>query len=188
MNSAVQDNDTLDQPAKPPPDDGVQPRASRFLHRDLPDRSASRDELTRTLGTLLMVLLPVAVGLLLPQPVLVPAPFNLLGILLLTGGVALVLWTWSFMKAAATTLRPGEQSSFLLTSGPFRISRNPMYLGALLAVLGESVLMGSLASLLIPVGYFVGVDQFVARYEEIPMAAQFGDAYHEYARRVRRWL
>jgi protein-S-isoprenylcysteine O-methyltransferase Ste14 len=143
---------------------------------------------SRTVATLVMALLPIAAGLLFPQPRVIPAPFNLLGLLLLAGGVALVLWTWWTMKASGTTLSPTEASRCLVTSGPFRVSRNPMYLGTLLAVIGECAVVGSLIGFVFPVIYFVGIDRFVESREEAAMSRQFDDAYSQYKRRVRRWL
>jgi protein-S-isoprenylcysteine O-methyltransferase Ste14 len=111
-----------------------------------------------------------------------------LGIPLLIAGLCLVMRTWWVMKAAGTTLKPGETSAALVTSGPFRFSRNPMYLGALAAVVGESVLTGALVAFIFPVVYFVATDRFVASHEEVALAEQFGDSYREYRRHVRRWL
>jgi protein-S-isoprenylcysteine O-methyltransferase Ste14 len=92
------------------------------------------------------------------------------------------------MKAAGTTLTPGARSSALVQSGPFRVSRNPMYLGALLAVVGECLLVGSVVSLFVFLLYFVALDRFVATREEPALQRQFGSLYQEYRRRVRRWL
>ncbi len=139
-------------------------------------------------GTALLASLPVAAGKLAPRPALVPAPLNLLGGPLLVGGLALATWSISVMRAAGTTLRLDEAPASVVTSGPFRASRNPLYLGALVAVLGECMLVGSLASFLFPVAYFVGLDRIVVPREEAALAHRFGDTYREYCSRVRRWL
>jgi protein-S-isoprenylcysteine O-methyltransferase Ste14 len=85
-------------------------------------------------------------------------------------------------------LKPGEASASLVTSGPFSWSRNPMYLGALVAVVAECVWSAASPRSYFSVVYFVAVDRFVASHEEVALAEQFGDTYLRYTRRVRRWL
>jgi len=89
---------------------------------------------------------------------------------------------------AGTTVQPFEQSRVLVTDGLFRISRNPMYLGMVLVLLGVALLLGSLAPFgIIPI--FTGwiSAQFI-RHEEAMLAAQFGQDWLEYKTRVRRWI
>lgn len=87
-----------------------------------------------------------------------------------------------------TTLRPYEEPSVLVTDGLHRWSRNPMYLGLLVSLLGAWIMLGSLSpGLAIPSLYWLLRTRFIA-YEEYAMEARFGDAYRRYRARVRRWL
>jgi protein-S-isoprenylcysteine O-methyltransferase Ste14 len=86
-----------------------------------------------------------------------------------------------------TTTTPGEAPNNLVTTGPYRFTRNPMYLGLVLAYLGEQgmlVLAWPLLFLVLTIGY---VNWFVIPVEETSLRA-FGRAYEAYRARVRRWI
>ena len=86
-----------------------------------------------------------------------------------------------------TTTTPGEAPNNLVTTGPYRFTRNPMYLGLVLAYLGEQgmlVLAWPLLFLVLTIGY---VNGFVLPIEESSLRA-FGPAYEAYRARVRRWI
>ena len=86
-----------------------------------------------------------------------------------------------------TTTTPGEAPNRLVTTGPYRFTRNPMYLGLVLAYLGEQgmlILAWPLLFLALTVGY---VNWFVIPLEEASLRA-FGPAYDAYRARVRRWI
>lgn len=118
----------------------------------------------------------------------VPTPWNLLGILPLAAGIALNLLADQAFHQAETTVKPFEASRALLTDGVFRITRNPMYLGYLLILLGVGLLLRSATPfLVIPVFGFLMVQVFI-RAEERMLAETFGPAWESYVRRVRRWI
>ncbi len=87
-----------------------------------------------------------------------------------------------------TTVNPYGKPASLVTSGLFRYSRNPIYVGLLLLPLGFAIALNS-AWLLASTGFLFCLLHFgVIRPEERFLAAQFGDAYRAYTKRVRRWL
>jgi protein-S-isoprenylcysteine O-methyltransferase Ste14 len=91
-------------------------------------------------------------------------------------------------KRAGTTIRPFEDSSALVTDGLFAFSRNPIYLGAVVGLLGIFVVLGSLSPLaVIPPFVTIIRARFIA-VEERMLEAAFGDAYRDYMKRVRRWI
>lgn len=91
-------------------------------------------------------------------------------------------------RRAATSPNPWRPSTALVTSGPYRFTRNPMYLGMLLLYLGGSCWGNSLWPIFF-LPFVLGIMQFgVILREEAYLEAQFGDAYREYRARVRRWL
>jgi protein-S-isoprenylcysteine O-methyltransferase Ste14 len=107
-------------------------------------------------------------------------PFALAGFVLVVGSAR--------RFASRTTLRPDETPSLLVTDGLHRVSRNPMYLGMLIALLGGFVMLGSVSPIVaLPLCYWVLRTRFIA-YEEQMLESRFGDEYHNYKRRVRRFL
>jgi len=121
-------------------------------------------------------------------PRLVEGPWRLLGVPVAALGVWITIWADALFKRAGTEIKPFRESSAVVTEGPYRFSRNPMYLGFLLLLAGTAILAGTLAPMLVVV---VMAWLFSAHFvvpEERHMEEQFGEAYREYKTRVRRWL
>jgi protein-S-isoprenylcysteine O-methyltransferase Ste14 len=105
--------------------------------------------------------------------------------------IAFALWNgWALAKIARhrTALRPGAPSTVVIDSGPFAVSRNPLYVGLLTGSAGVALLAGSLWALVA-----LPVEWALLRWgavvpEEKYLAAKFGAAYADYTSRVRRWL
>jgi protein-S-isoprenylcysteine O-methyltransferase Ste14 len=103
-------------------------------------------------------------------------------------GAALAAWGWITFYRARTTRVPGEASSALVTWGPYRFSRNPMYVGLAIAYVGEALIQRQIwPALLLPV-VIAHVSFVVIPVEEAKLEEVFGARYAEYRRRVRRWL
>jgi protein-S-isoprenylcysteine O-methyltransferase Ste14 len=133
----------------------------------------------------------VAIGalhLLLPGPQLLDWPWRGLGVLPVGLGVWLNLWADRLFARRQTTVRPFQDSTALVTDGPYRVTRHPMYLGMLLIVLGTALLAGSTVPLAVVVGMWWLLATTFVIPEETAMRRQFGAQYDAYARRVRRWL
>ena len=92
------------------------------------------------------------------------------------------------LASHGTTIYPNGQASALVTDGPYRYSRNPMYLGMALLILGFALALGSVGALLgVPV-FVLAVQWLFIVPEEQRLDGLFGDDYRSYRRRVRRWL
>ncbi|HKW49984.1 MAG TPA: isoprenylcysteine carboxylmethyltransferase family protein [Gemmatimonadaceae bacterium] len=116
-----------------------------------------------------------------------PVP-TVLGAALFLIGAVIAGWGLLTFGRAHTTTVPGRASSALVTWGPYRFTRNPMYVGLTLAYLGEAGLLGQawpLAFLPLVVGY---VNWIVIPVEEQKLNEVFGTDYDTYRRRVRRWV
>jgi protein-S-isoprenylcysteine O-methyltransferase Ste14 len=108
---------------------------------------------------------------------------------LLIAGGALYAWcVWNFAVVGRGTPAPIDASKKLVTHGPYRFARNPMYLGVLVVILGLAVLLQSAAVLGYAVGVGVCCHLFVVLYEEPHLRRAFGAEYESYRLRVGRWL
>lgn len=110
------------------------------------------------------------------------------GFVLLPAGVVLAVWCLAIFRRQRTTTIPGQPSRTLVTWGPYRFTRNPMYVALTLVYLGEAALLGQvwpLVTLIAVLGY---VHWTVVPIEEARLAETFGAAYGDYRGRVRRWF
>lgn len=116
------------------------------------------------------------------------AASGVLGWLWLGAGLLLLAWTlWTFYRHR-TTVNPYAAATNLCTDGPFRFSRNPIYLGDWLIFVGVSLLLNTVWPLLFSPLIWVLLRYGVIRHEEAHLLAKFGDAYRQYQARVRRWI
>ena len=113
---------------------------------------------------------------------------RILGTLFIAFGLILNLWADSRFKKGRTTVKPNETPIKLITDGPFRFSRHPMYLGFVVLLLGVSFILGSLSCLLVPIIMFITLEIKFISIEEKQMEKAFGKKYLEYKNHVRRWL
>ena len=125
---------------------------------------------------------------LLDWPRLFNWPWRGLGALAVLGGLALTLWTLRLFEQAATTHHPYGRPSAFIIGGPYRFTRNPMYVGVTIFILGVGVLVGTPALMFcwLAFAWIIHV-RFIPR-EERALEKQFGDEYEEYRSQVRRWL
>ncbi len=123
-----------------------------------------------------------------PIRTLVPTPFNLLGFLPLGLGLFMTISSDRQFARIGTNIKTFDEPGQLVTAGWFGYSRNPMYLGIVLALVGTGILLGSLSPVLEVIFFTVVADRWYIPFEERRMAAKFGPAYQDYQLRVRRWL
>jgi protein-S-isoprenylcysteine O-methyltransferase Ste14 len=107
----------------------------------------------------------------------------------IAAGVALYVWcVWNFAAVGRGTPGPWDAPSRFVAAGPYRWVRNPIYVAALLVVLGQAWLFLSLALLAYAVAMALCFHLFVTGYEERALRRRFGRTYLEYRRTVPRWL
>jgi protein-S-isoprenylcysteine O-methyltransferase Ste14 len=118
-----------------------------------------------------------------PGRVLIAVAVALAGIIIAVLGVA------SF-RQAKTTINPmkPESSSFLVVSGVYGFTRNPMYLGVLLILAGWAVFLSNLLAFLLLPAYVIYMNRFQIEPEERALGSKFPEKFAVYERRVRRWL
>jgi protein-S-isoprenylcysteine O-methyltransferase Ste14 len=142
----------------------------------------------RAVEAAILLVLPVLSHYLFPLMIIVPKPYTYLGIALMLIGLVLAIWAAMAFRKVGTSFRLQGGPSTLTTSGPFRISRNPMYLAMLIWLLGLAVLLGSLITFLFPILLFLMANFLLIPFEERNMEKTFREKYAEYKRHVRRWL
>jgi len=113
---------------------------------------------------------------------------QLVGGAILVAGLTLLVFAGGLFKRAGTDMIPFREVSALVTSGVYRFSRNPMYLGMAAILLGCAVTVGAATALLIPPLFMVIVEWRYIRPEENLLADLFPEEYPAYRQRVRRWL
>jgi protein-S-isoprenylcysteine O-methyltransferase Ste14 len=137
---------------------------------------------------LIFMLMMVTLHFLIPLVQVIPVPWNMVGILPIVAGVALNLIADNAFRKASTTVKPLEESSTLVTNGVFRFSRNPMYLGFMLILLGIAIILGSLTPFAIVPVFTILMDQVFIHVEESMMQVKFGQDWLQYKANVRRWI
>lgn len=103
-------------------------------------------------------------------------------------GFGIMLRAWWLFRQVETAICPTVETTTLITRDVYRLSRNPMYLGIVLMLLGVAIATGGILFYLAALAYFLIINKVFCRYEEEKLVREFGAAFTEYRRRVRRWL
>ena len=114
--------------------------------------------------------------------------WRVIGIALILVAVALAMWSIGLFWRQGTSMVPVKPSTAFVISGPYRFSRNPMYVSMLIAYIGAALIAGSFWPLLLLPVVIAVVDFFVIHREERYLSARFGEEYALYRSRVRRWI
>jgi protein-S-isoprenylcysteine O-methyltransferase Ste14 len=134
-----------------------------------------------------------AVGLVLgwfwPWPILPATPMGVwLGAAAVALGLGLFVWAVFTMTRGGSNVPTSRPTITIVEAGPYRLTRNPIYLGMTLALLGMALALDSLWLLLTAALFVVVIRYGVIAREEAYLAGKFGDVYRRYRARVRRWL
>lgn len=120
-----------------------------------------------------------------------PGPANAIGLVPLAAGAGLIVWAIARHQAAASTsgwaLKANLEPEYLLTDGPYRLTRNPMHVGGLAMWSGWAAWFGSapvaVGAVVLAAGYRAGIE-----WEERTLERRFGDEWQAYVRRTPRWI
>ena len=137
---------------------------------------------------LIAVLLMTGFNFFVPIQVILQAPATYLGAGLVVVGFAVVIWPAAAFGKSGTAIKPFEKSTHLVTGGMYRITRNPMYLGMTIVLLGVALLFGTVSPFLLVPLFVVLIQRNFIVHEEAALEETFGNAYRQYRQRVRRWL
>jgi protein-S-isoprenylcysteine O-methyltransferase Ste14 len=137
----------------------------------------------------LAVLAGLALNWLMPLPFL-PAVVSAgwLGSIVFVLAVALAGWAITTMTRAGSNVPTNLPSTTIVETGPYRFTRNPIYLGMVLGLIGLAIAFNSLWLLMTLVPFALVIHYGVITREEAYLERKFGDVYRRYRARVRRWL
>lgn len=140
--------------------------------------------------TYLNIFLLLAIGLhfILPIRRIIYTPYTYLGLVFILLGAALNLWAVRILNVSKTTIDFHGIPNKLVIAGPFRFSRNPIYLSGVILSLGIAILLGSLVTFIFTIVLILILDRFYIPSEEVELNKMFGNRYHEYKQKVRKWI
>jgi protein-S-isoprenylcysteine O-methyltransferase Ste14 len=139
-----------------------------------------------TLGA--SIIIAVVLHYFFPVTILIPFPYNLLGLLIVGLGLYLAFQSVRLLISYNTTFKASGNPSSLVTEYLYRYSRNPIYLGDLLIALGSATILSSLSAFIAPLIFFLVVNTIIIPFEENRLQKNFGSEYESYKKSVRRWL
>ena len=113
---------------------------------------------------------------------------SLLGLILILSGISLVFVSFRFMRKMKTTFIPDGTPEVLISSGPFKFSRNPIYLGMLTILVGVAFLMSSLSAIIIAFVFGIIINFTWIAHEEKKLHELFSEDWENYSSKVRRWI
>ena len=147
----------------------------------------SKPKILPPLWMLMSVIAQFALDRWLPVAEWIGSPHNWLGGALALPGFAAILWAAGSFRKADTGIVPFTESTALVTSGLYRITRNPMYLGIVAMTLGVAMSFGTVPFYLAAALLFAVLNFAFCPYEEQRLRTAFPD-FDAYAARVRRWI
>lgn len=122
------------------------------------------------------------------SPTLVVSRYVWIGAIVIFIGISITTISNFTLLKNTTPVKPFETPTVLVTSGPFRLSRNPIYLGMTTILLGLAIYLGSLFSIIFSLAFAVIIDRKFIPLEERKLEELFGEKYQSYKKRVGRWL
>lgn len=137
---------------------------------------------------LILLVLSVLFHLVVPVRVVLHAPITFFGIIIIGIGLVIAIRCRSLFLQNRTTLSPYESPAFLITTGPFRISRNPVYLAMAAILFGSAVVMGTVVPFVFTGLFILIMDLLFIPDEEERLETIFGKEYRDYKKRVHRWI
>lgn len=137
---------------------------------------------------LIAIVISYSISKLVPSFAFASQQYSNIGLVLVAFGVGLFVWTVQFFQKHKTTLDPRGKPSKLITEGPYRVTRNPIYLAFLLIAIGTALYFANILAIIGPVLFFYFISTFIIPFEEETLGKSFGATYQSYRKRIRRWI
>ena len=110
------------------------------------------------------------------------------GLALVLLGAGIAIWGRNMLRAAGTNVNPSLPTTAIVTSGPFRFSRNPLYMALTLVYIGLTLAFNTWWGIVVLVPLLILMHRGVVLREERYLKAKFGESYRQYCSKVRRYL
>ena len=137
---------------------------------------------------LLYFLIALGLSFLFSELKIILSPYKFIGIFIILLGVILMFCALKLFRRKNTTKDPWGKPTTLVISGPFLISRNPIYLGITFVLLGLAVYLGDLLMFLSPIAFILTINYLFIPREEKVLGEIIGKDYLDYKKKVRKWL
>ncbi len=138
--------------------------------------------------TIIHIIMAILLGWLVPLPIPAPMFIRWLGLGLAALGFVLGVLALIEFKRARTTSNPKKPTQSFVTSGIYRYTRNPIYLGFVLILIGLPINMGNYWGIVLVWPLITFTNNMVIKHEEAYLEKKFKEQYAGYRSRVRRWL
>jgi len=138
--------------------------------------------------TIIHIVIAYVAEWVIPIPFIVPNTLRAIGFALVVVGFLLGIAAFVEFRKARTTVDPHGSVKSIVTSGIYRFTRNPIYLGFLLMLIGIPLSSGTYWGLLLAPVLILNFNSLVIQHEEAYLEKKFGDVYTSFKSRVRRWL
>ena len=135
-----------------------------------------------------LLILLILFHFIFPIKKIIYSPYNYFGIPLILFGIIINLWADQLFKKIKTNVKHHKIPNKLIISGPFKISRNPMYLGMLSILLGVAIFQGSIIGFIFSIIFILIIEKKYIPLEEKNMKKTFGKNYLNYKQKVRKWV
>jgi len=137
---------------------------------------------------IIFLALSIVLHFIFPIKKVIFPPYTYVGFVFIVFGAILNIWSDSLFKKKKTNVKPFEKPKELVISGPFRISRHPMYLGMMAILLGVAIIHGTIITFVFPVVFVILMEILFIPFEEQNCEKIFREKHLEYKKRVRRWI
>ena len=135
----------------------------------------------------LAIIFSILIKFVFPQGNFIKFPYNLFGIIIMMGGLFFISWTYKLFQKYKTP-EDFSKSKKVVTEGPYKFSRNPMYIGSILFLIGLSILLGNYITFICPIIFFIVIDKGFILFEEKKMEKELGKQYLNYKKKTRKWI
>lgn len=136
----------------------------------------------------IFLVLAIVLHFIFPIKIIIKSPISYIGLGIIVVSLGINLWAVRTLNKEKTAVDFHEAPKKLVKSGPFRVSRNPIYLSGVILLLGLAWLLGSIIGFVFPPALFLIMNKYYIPDEEQRLAAIFGEEYFNYQQKVRRWI
>jgi protein-S-isoprenylcysteine O-methyltransferase Ste14 len=137
---------------------------------------------------LIFIMFEILLHFIFPIKKIIFYPYTYFGWLFILFGAYLSIEVWRIFRKVKTTIKPHKIPNKLITTGIFRISRNPNYLGMIFILFGLAIYLGSITPFIFPAIFIFLINKFTIPLEEKIIEKKFGKKYFEYKKKTRKWI